>query len=242
MKISVASPLIVALLGLLLTTVSPVAAKSKEGGLPGKGKLQAIDTATQTVTLAGKTPHVYQVTPTTKIIDGSGNPTTLAAGVVGEDVGIYYTKDATGKRTLLTLRLGAKAGKEAAASTASAPEPAPTAPAAATPAPKPAPAPATAPAADASSTAAAAPVPAANTTSTKAKKERFSGKVVSVDAASGTMVVHGKADQTFTVTSSTKMTGADNLAAITPGMKVSGSYEKSADGAILTVTTLKVGK
>ena len=64
--------------------------------------------------------------------------------------------------------------------------------------------------------------------------------MVSVDAAANTLVVHGKADQTFTVTSTTKITGVDGLASLTAGTKVSGSYSKSADGATLTVYTLKV--
>ncbi len=55
-----------------------------------------------------------------------------------------------------------------------------------------------------------------------------------------TIVVHGKADQTFTLTSATKITGADNLGAITAGEKVSGSCKN--DGTTLTVTTLKVTK
>jgi hypothetical protein len=66
--------------------------------------------------------------------------------------------------------------------------------------------------------------------------------VVSVDATAGTLVVHGKADQTFTVTSATKFTGAGSLADVTAGAKVSGSYVKSADGATLTVATLTVKK
>ena len=52
--------------------------------------------------------------------------------------------------------------------------------------------------------------------------------------------MHGKADQTFTLTSATKITGATSLAAVTVGAKVSGSYLKSADGATLTVSSLKV--
>jgi biotin carboxyl carrier protein len=244
MKISAASPLIIALLGLILAHTSPVLGATddtKVKKIPFHGKLQAVDATANTVTLEGKKgPRVFHLTAETKVTDGAGNPSALASAIVGEDVGGSYSKDATGTMMLNSLRLGAKTGSKQAAAAAT------SAPAAATPAPKPAPAPATAPAApapDASSAAAApAPEPAANTTSTKAKKTRFSGKVVSVDATAGTLVVHGKADQTFTVTSSTKITGADNLAAITAGAKVSGSYEKSADGATLTVTTLKVGK
>jgi hypothetical protein len=130
--------------------------------------------------------------------------------------------------TLFSVRFGAKTGskasEEAPAATASAPAMAPAAPA---PAPEAAPAP-----------AAATDTTAASTS--KPKKQTFSGKVVSVNAAANTLVVHGKTDQTFTVTSATKITGADNLAGIAAGAKVSGSYMKSADGATLTVSTLKV--
>jgi predicted lipoprotein len=80
---------------------------------------------------------------------------------------------------------------------------------------------------------------ATTTTTTKEKKVRFSGKVVSVDTASNTLVVHGKADQTFTLTPVTKITGG-TLAALTAGTKVKGTYTKSADGATLTLATLKI--
>lgn len=230
MKITVASPFLVALLALVLSSASPVQGETtKAKGIPGHGKLQAVDTSAQTVTLEGKTARVFHVTPTTKIIDGSGNAATLSSAVVGEDVGIYYDK---ATKNLLTLRLGAKTGTKTAAAT----------PAASSPSPEPA-----TPSAEPTPTAAKSPsTPAAETTAaattTKAKKQRFSGKVVSVDVPNNTIVVHGKADQTFTVTTATKITGADGLGAITAGEKVSGSYEKSTDGATLTVTSLKVTK
>ena len=246
MKISAVSPVAAALLVFLLSLASPALGQStttetKVKKIPFHGKLQASDATAQTVTLASKKgPRVFHLTSDTKIVDGAGNPTTLASAVVGEDVGGSYTKDASGNMMLNSLRLGAKTGsKEAAAATPEAPA-APSTPAAATPAPKPAPAPAAS--TETAPVATTAVTPAANTTSTKAKKQRFSGTVVSVDATVGTLVVHGKADQTFTVTSSTKITGADNLGAIAAGAKVSGSYEKSADGATLTVISLKVAK
>lgn len=243
MKISVATPFLVALLGFILLQASPVlgqtastgtgAAPAKVKKIPFHGKLQSVDTTAQTVTLESKKgPRVFHVTPDTKITDGAGNPTTLVSAVVGEDTGGSYTKDASGNMMLNSLRLGAKTGSKEAAAPAAAPTKATT----------PAPAPNAAPATTSTAAAAAPAAPAANTTSTKVKKQHFSGSVVSVDAGAGTLVVHGKADQTFTVTSSTKITGADSLGAIAAGAKVSGSYEKSADGATLTVTSLKVAK
>jgi hypothetical protein len=208
------------------TTTAPKVKK-----IPFHGKLLSVDQGSQSITIAGKTPRVFHLTPTTKITDGSGAPSSLSAAVVGEDVGGSYAKDTM---TLFSVRFGAKTGSKASTeSTSTAPAPS----AVEAPAPTPAPAPA--------SEEAAAPTPAAapamtTATTTKPKKQTFSGKVVSVDAASNTLVVHGKTDQTFTLTSATKITGADSLASIAVGAKVSGSYLKSADGATLTVSTLKV--
>jgi hypothetical protein len=241
MKPSFCSPLVVALLSFALATASlgsttDTTAKVKK--LPFHGKLAAVDTSAQTITMAGKSARVFHLAPTTKITDGAGNPSSLSAAVVGEDVGGSYTKDSSGTMTLNSVRFGAKAGsKETAASTAAAPmtTPAPAAPMAA-----PASAAATAPAPAAEETAAPAATPAATADSTtKVKKVRFSGKVVSVDTSANTMVVHGKVDQTFTVTPTTKITGG-TLAALTAGTKVSGSYTKSPDGVTLTVATLKI--
>ncbi len=67
------------------------------------------------------------------------------------------------------------------------------------------------------------------------------GKVVSVDATANTIVVHGKADQTFTVASDAKITGAANLGAITAGQRVKLSYTKGADGT-MTVSAISVNK
>jgi cytoskeletal protein RodZ len=233
MKLSLCSTFIFALCGLFMAHTSPLLGQTttapKVKKIPFHGKLLSVDQGAQTITIAGKTPRVFHLAPTTRIIDGAGNPSSLAAAVVGEDVGGSYAKDTM---TLFSVRFGAKTGSKAAAEapaeTTSTPAMAPTAPA-----PEAAPAPASATDTTAAST------PAAATTS-KPKKQTFSGKVVSVDAASGTLVVHGKADQTFTVTSATKITGADSLGSIAVGAKVSGSYMKSADGATLTVSTLKV--
>ena len=229
MKLPFYSPALVALLGLMLVNLSSLygadATAPKPKKIPFHGAIVAVDTAAQTITVGG-TKRVFHVTADTKITDGSGAATTLASATVGEDSGGSYDK---ATMNLYSLRIGAKEGSKEAATAAPAPV------AAAKPTPTPAPiaaAPEKAPAAP----AAAAPA------ETKAKKQTFSGKVVSVDAATNTIVVHGKADQTFTVTADTKITGAANLAAITAGAHVTGTYTKSADGATMTVSALKVGK
>ncbi len=231
MKTSVVSPFVAALLALVLASLSPVSGQTtttKVKKIPFHGTLQSVDASAGTVTLASKKEpagRVFHVQSDTKIIDGAGNPTTLASAVVGEAVSGSYSKDASGNMNLNSLRLGAKTGSKAAA--------APAAAAATAPAPAPAAAPAPAPAASAP----AASTPAAATTAAAGKKVRFSGKVDSVDAAGNTITVHGK---TYTVTPDTKITGAANLGTITAGAKVSGSYQKSADGSTMTVATLKV--
>jgi hypothetical protein len=229
MKSFLHSPLLLALFSLLFLHTSPLlgqAAPEKIKKIPFHGKIVAIDTSAQTITLNGKTARVLHLAPTTKLTDGSGNPTTFSTATVGEDVGGSYAKDASGTMTLFSLRIGAKAGSKAAASpesSALAPTPAASAP----PATSSAPAPATAPA----------------TATTKAKKGSFSGKVTAVDATASTFTIKSRS---FTVDSSSKVTdatgAASSLANVAVGTKVSGSYEKSADGATMTVVTLKIAK
>jgi hypothetical protein len=238
MKSFLHSPLLLALVNLLFLHTSPLfgqtAAPVKVKKLPFHGKIVAIDAAAQTITLNGKSARVMHVASTTTIVDGSGNPTTFSTATVGEDVGGSYIKDASGTLTLSKLRIGAKAGSKEAAE-AAAPEKAATA---TTPAPTPAPAAApTTPEATAASDAATATKPAAT------KKSHFSGKVTAVDAASSTFTIKAR---TFTTTPTTKITDstgtAASLADVAVGAKVTGSYEKSADGTTMTVDTLKIAK
>ncbi len=231
MKLFLSSSLL-ALLGFLIAFTSPLVAQTtaapKEKKIPFHGKLMAIDRTANTITIEGKTPRLFHVTPTTKITDGSGTPSTLLAAVVGEDVGGSYTKDAAGNMNLFSVRFGAKttagtAAKPAAMAPAPVATPMPVAPSVAVP-----------------------PAPSAASSSAKVKKQTFIGKVVSVDAANNTLVIHGKADQTFTVTATTKITdatgAASTLAGVTAGAKVSGSYSKSTDSATLTIYALKIAK
>jgi hypothetical protein len=203
----------------------------KAAGAPFHGKCSAVDTSAQTITLVGKKKtRVFHVLPTTKIVDGASNPSSLSAATPGEAVSGYYD---TTTMNLSMLRIGAKTGSKTAKKEAAEES----APAASTSAPAPAAAaPAAAPA------AAASPEPAAATTSTKAKKSRFSGKVASVNVAGNSVVVHG---ETVMVDSSTKMidaTGAAiTLSDLAAGDKISGSAMKAADGT-MTAVTLKKAK
>src|ERR1700761_4277318 len=170
---------IYAFLCLFLALAMPVfgqdATATKVKKIPFHGKLAAVDTSAQTITLSGKSARVFHLTAETKITDGTGAPSTLAAATVGEDVGGSYTKDTAGTMTLFSVRFGAKTGSKSATTAA---------PAAAASTPAPAPAAASAP---------ATPAPAATTAaaSAKVKKQSFSGTVVSV--ATDSLVIHGKA-------------------------------------------------
>ena len=171
MKFSVYSSFLIALCGFFLAHASPLmgqaTTETKVKKIPFHGKLLSVDQGAQSITIAGKTPRVFHLTPTTKITDGTGAPSSLAAAVVGEDVGGSYSKDATGTMTLFSVRFGAKTGSKAAAETPAAT----TAPMAAAPPAAPEAAPTPAP-------AMTAPAPAAATTATtKPKKQTFSGTV-----------------------------------------------------------------
>jgi hypothetical protein len=243
MKTLLQSPFFLLLVSLMFLHTSPLfgqaaTAAPKVKKIPFHGKIVALDQSGGTITLNGKTARVLHITPATAIVDGSDNPTTLSAATVGEDVGGSYTKDASGTLTAAKLRIGAKIGSKTASTTPAAVASAPTAAAAASTAP------ATTPAQTAASDAATATKPATTTAATatpaKAKKTHFSGTVTAVDATSITIKT-----RTFTVTSATTITdstgAASTLSAVTVGTKVSGSYEKAADGS-MTALTIKIGK
>lgn len=224
MKTFLSPAFLLSLISLLFLQAAPLAAQTntapKVRKIPFHGTIVALDRNAQTITLNGQSARVLHVTPTTKITDGSGNPTTFATATVGEDVGGSYVKS---DMTLYSLRLGAKTGE--AATTTSAPAPAAT--------PTPAPPPATTTAA----------TPAATAPAAKVKKTPFTGKVTAVDAAASTFTIKSR---TFTVTSASVVTdstgAASSLANLAVGTKVSGSAEKSADGSTLTVDSLKISK
>ena len=234
MKSFLHSPLLLTLLSLLFLHTSPLfgatdATDTKVKKIPFHGKIVALDQAAKTITLNGKSARTLHVTPTTKVTDGSGNATTLSSATVGEDVGGSYDK---ADMSLFSLRIGAKLGSKTASTT---PEPMATAPAAPVPAAE------STPAQTASADAAAASKP--NTTSESAKKTRFSGKVTAVDAGASTFTIKSR---TFSVSSATAITdaggAAGSMSTVVVGQKVSGTYEKSADGKSMTVDSLKISK
>jgi len=75
--------------------------KGKNGGLPARGKLTAVDKAAKTVKVGERTFHVTTETR----IQKTGKPATLNDAVVGEDAGVFY-KDEAGKLMALSLRFG----------------------------------------------------------------------------------------------------------------------------------------
>jgi hypothetical protein len=218
--------LFIALLGLFLAFSSPdlMAQTAKVNKLPFHGKLTAVDTAAQSITLSGKSARVFHLTPTTKITDGAGNPSSFSAATVGEDVGGSYDK---ATMNLFSVRFGAKTGAKSKEK-----------PAVETTAP----APVTSSAPSASVATKSTPAANAPAAAPAAKKQRFSGKVVSVDAAGNSLVVHG---ETLKLDSSSKLTDAKGaaitLSDLAAGDKISGSGMKEADGSI-TVATLKKSK
>jgi hypothetical protein len=222
------------IVSLLFLNVSPLFAQAatapaKARKIPFHGTVVAMDQGAGTITLNGKSARMLHLTSSTTVIDGAGNPTTLSAASVGEQVSGSYTKDASGTLMASKLRIGAKMGSKPASTT---PEPMASTPPTQTAAVS------TPPAQTAASDAATASKPGPK----GAKKTHFSGKVTAVDAGAGTVTIKSR---TLTVNSSSVITdstgAAASLASISAGSKVSGTCEKSADGTTMTIVTLKMG-
>jgi hypothetical protein len=73
----------------------------KQGGLPFRGKIDAVDKTAKTVKVGERT---FQVTSETRIMKGV-KPATLDDAVVGDDIGGSY-KEVDGKLNALSLRFG----------------------------------------------------------------------------------------------------------------------------------------
>lgn len=82
--------------------------KGKNGGLPARGKLTAVDKTAKTVKVGERTFHVTAETRIRK----AGQTATLNDAVVGEEVGVSYKEEA-GKLMALTLRFGPRPEGEA---------------------------------------------------------------------------------------------------------------------------------
>jgi Cu/Ag efflux protein CusF len=89
--------------------------KQTPKGIPGHGKLSAVDANAKTISVAGKDKdRTFLVTSQTRILKDN-KPATLADAKVGDEVGLYFVaEEKEGKHELLSLRIGAKEGKGAA--------------------------------------------------------------------------------------------------------------------------------
>ena len=86
--------------------------ETKVKQMPFRGKVGAVDATAKTITLEGKeTGRVFQVTSATKI-SKDGKPAVLADVTLGEAVGGLAKENAAGKWEIVTLRIGARPGKE----------------------------------------------------------------------------------------------------------------------------------
>jgi len=104
----------------LLTTAIAVGptqtlAQEKKGGptadraLPFHGKITATDKSAKTITVGER---VFQITSNTKVVK-EGKTASLDDAVVGDQVGVSYTKSEDGKLTARSLRIGPKPEGEA---------------------------------------------------------------------------------------------------------------------------------
>jgi hypothetical protein len=76
--------------------------------MPFRGKIDGLDKSARTIKVGARQ---FQVVDATKIMK-AGKPSTLDDAAVGEEVGGAYREADGGKLELVSLRLGAKPGKE----------------------------------------------------------------------------------------------------------------------------------
>ena len=90
----------------------PEAAKvEKKKQVPFRGKVSTVDKVAKTIALEGKEKQrVFQITSETKITK-DGKPTVFDDVAAGESVGGLARENAAGKLEVVTLNVGAKAGK-----------------------------------------------------------------------------------------------------------------------------------
>jgi hypothetical protein len=86
----------------------PISSRS----MPFRGKLDSLDKSTRTIKVGARQ---FQVVDATKIMK-AGKPSSLEEATIGEEVGGAYREADGGKLELVSLRLGAKPGKEEAVS------------------------------------------------------------------------------------------------------------------------------
>ena len=80
---------------------APKGEKKKDGGLPLRGKIAAVDKTAKTVKVGESS---YHVTADTRIMK-AGKAATLDDATVGEEIGGYY-KETDGKKVVRSLRIG----------------------------------------------------------------------------------------------------------------------------------------
>jgi hypothetical protein len=82
----------------------PSKGDKKKGGIPFRGKLDAVDKSAKTIKVGER---VFQITSDTKIMK-MGKPATLDDGVVGEEIGGSYNQTDDGKLVARMVRFGPK--------------------------------------------------------------------------------------------------------------------------------------
>lgn len=76
--------------------------------IPFHGKLDGLDKSAKTIKVGNR---IFQVVDATRIMKG-GKSATIEDAALGEEVGGSYHEAEAGKLELLSLRIGAKTGKE----------------------------------------------------------------------------------------------------------------------------------
>ena len=85
--------------------------EGKQKQMPFRGKVSAVDKTAKTVTLEGKEKsRTFQITSATKITK-AGKPAVIDDVIVGQTVGGLAKETAAGKWEVVTLNIGANAGK-----------------------------------------------------------------------------------------------------------------------------------
>ena len=92
-------------------SAQPPKSVGKQKQMPFRGKVSAVDKTTKTIALEGKEKNrTFQITSASKITK-DGKPAVIDDVIVGQTVGGLAKETAAGKWEVVTLNIGAKAGK-----------------------------------------------------------------------------------------------------------------------------------
>jgi len=92
-------------------SAQPPKSEGKQKQMPLRGKVSAVDKTTKTIVLEGKEKsRTFQITSASKITK-DGKPAVIDDVIVGQTVGGLAKETAAGKWEVVTLNIGAKAGK-----------------------------------------------------------------------------------------------------------------------------------